>query len=411
MQKKHLIVIGVLALCLVLCISAGCTSTSSSGSNSSTNSEYVATVDILQIPAGSQINSLSLGQIDGMMTWQPNVSVAKVSGVGTVVSYSQNLPRDDGGSWKEHTCCVFGANSKGIENKELATVLTGMMLLGNQYIADHPVESTKAVANWMYGTTPLSINGKSIAGEEVISNSLPTINFSTEITEKWLNSNYEFLETQRSLGAISNNLASTSKTDTAKLIYDFTSYEAAKKIIDNKGKFPTPTSGKIGIGYLLSDHDAPLFVLVKNWEYFKEKYNTYLKPKSDKDGAVNFAELYVNGEKVCDVDLVVANAGPELMTALQSNNIQYAIAGTPPYLSSIDIQTGLKILSPIMTEGSALVVNASAPVKNWDDFVKWAIQRSAEGNNLKIAIPQPNSIQDIQLQSAIKSAKIKYSTK
>lgn len=411
MQKKHLIVIAVLAVCLALIFSAGCTSNTSSGDSSSPATQatdYVATVNILEIPAGSQINSLSLGQIDGMMTWQPNVSVAKVSGLGKVASYSQDLPRNDGGSWEDHTCCVFGANSNGVENKDLATVLTGLMLLGNQYITDYPNKSAEAVANWMYGTTPLEYNGKTISGEDIIKDSLPTINFSTEITDEWLNSNAEFLEIQRSLGVISNNLKSTSKEETEKLVYDFTAYEAAKNVIDSNGKFPTPTSGEIGIGYLLSDHDSPLFVLLKNWEYFQKNYNTYLKPSSNSDGPVTSAELYVNGTKVCDVHLVQANGGPELMTSLQTNNIQYAIAGTPPYLSSIDIQPGLKILSPIMTEGSALVVSASAPVTNWDEFVAWAVKRSAEGNNLKIAIPQSNSIQDVQLKSALESAKIKY---
>ncbi len=99
------------------------------------------------------------------------------------------------------------------------------------------------------------------------------------------------------------------------------------------------------------------------------------------------------------------------MTMLQTNAIQYAIAGTPPFLSSIDTQPGLKILAPIMTEGSALVVAADAPANNWDEFVAWAKESSAAGKNLIIAIPQVKSIQDVQLKDALESAGLVYKVK
>lgn len=405
MEKKYLFVIAAMVVCAVAIFGAGCTTTGTGNQE-----DYVATVDVIQIGAGMQINSLSLGQIDGMINWQPNVSAATVSGIGKVVSYSQNLPRSDNGTWAEHTCCVFGANKTGVENKDLATVLTYLMLVANKYITDDPANAAKYVADWMYGDTPLEYGGMTLTGVQILTDSLPTIKFNTEASENWLSSNYEFLEIQRSLGAISGNLKSTSKEDTEKIIYNFTAYNTAKSIVNGTATLPTPVSDGISIGYLLSDHDAPLFVLVKNWEYFRDNCNAYLKPESTASGLVEKAELYVNGKKICNVSFEKAEGGPALMTLLQSDKLQYAVAGTPPYLSSIDIQTGLKILSPIMTEGSALVVSANAPANNWEEFVNWAIKRSAEGKNVTIAIPQKNSIQDVQLKSALESAKIKYQT-
>ena len=406
MEKKYLFVIAALVVCAAAIFAAGCTSTGTDG-----NDDYVATVDVIEISAGMQINSLSLGQIDGMINWQPNVSAATVSGLGKVISYSQNLPRPDNGTWAEHTCCVFGANKTGVENKDLAAVLTYLMLAANDYITENTADAAEYVADWMYGDTELEYGGKKLTGVEILSDSLPTIKFSTEVTETWLSSNYEFLEIQRSLGNISGNLKSTSREETEAIIYDFTAYNTAEDILSGKASLPTPTSGAINIGYLLSDHDSPLFVLVKNWEYFRDNYNAYLKPMTTDSGLVEKAELYVNGKKICNVNFEKADGGPALMTLLQSNKLQYAIAGTPPYLSSIDIQTGLKILSPIMTEGSALVVSADAPADNWDEFVLWAIERSAEGKNVTIAIPQINSIQDVQLKSALTSAMIQYQIK
>ncbi len=399
MQKKYFLpLLGVLVI-LAIVFSAGCT-----GSNTSGN----PVVEVVEVSAAQQINSLALNQIDGMINWQPNIAAATVSGIGKVVSYSQDLPRSDAGTWAEHTCCVFGGNEAGLKNADLATVLTGLMLLGNNYITKHPNEVGAAVANWMYGTTDPTYGTKTVSAIEIIKASLPTIKFSTALTDSWKNSNYEFVGIQRDLGTLVNNLKSTSREETESIIYDFEPYYAAKKTIDEKGKFPVPTSGTVKIGYLLCDHDSPLFVLLKNWEYFKDNYNAYLKPVSGKDGAIDNAELYVDDKKICDVKIIQGSGGPNLMTLLQTNEIQYAIAGTPPFLSSIDTLKGLKIISPIMTEGSALVVGAGAKASTWNEFVAWAKERNAAGKNLVIAVPQFNSIQDVQLKSALESAGLQY---
>ncbi|HJJ36552.1 MAG TPA: ABC transporter substrate-binding protein [Methanocorpusculum sp.] len=401
MQKKSLLVLlGILVLFAAI-ISAGCTST---------DPEHPI-VEIVEITSAQQINSLALGQIDGMINWQPNVAATELAGIGTVISYSQDLPRPDNKTWEDHTCCVFGCNEDGLENTDMATVLTGLMLLGNAYVNEYPNESAESVSNWMYGTTDPTFGTETLEGIDIITKSLPTINFKTDITEKWLDSNYEFIEIQRDLNIIMDNLASLPRNETEELIYDFGPYAAAKKIIDENGKFPEPVSETIKIGYLLSDHDAPLFVLLKNWEYFANKYNTYLKPTKEKDGAISKAELYVNGKKICDVELIQGSGGQNLMTVMQTNEIQYAIAGSSPYFTSIDIQPDLKILSPIMTEGSALMVDINAPATTWDEFVQWALQRNAEGNPLLIATPQFNSIQDVQLRYALESAGITYQKK
>lgn len=403
MQKKMLLsALSILAIFAII-LSAGCTG------NSNTSNE--PTVEVVEISAAQQVNSLDLKQIDGMINWQPNIASGMVTGIGKLICYSPDLPRSDNNTWKEHTCCVFGANEAGLANKELATTLTGLMLLGNQYINTHLNESVDAVSNWMFGKENLTFGSHSASPTDIIKTSLPSIKFSTNISQKWKDSNYEFVEIERNLDILKNNLKSTSREDTEALIYNHEPYDAAKKIIDENGKFPEPTANKIKIGHLLSDHDAPLYVLLKDWKYFKDHYNAYLKPVQEKNGEIENAELYVNDKKICDVQLVQGSGGPNLMTLLQTNEIQYAIAGTPPYLSSIDVKTGLKILSPIMTEGSGFLVRNDAPANNWNDFVNWVKERSASGKNIIVAVPQFNSIQDIQLKEALKASGIKYQIK
>ena len=102
------------------------------------------------------------------------------------------------------------------------------------------------------------------------------------------------------------------------------------------------------------------------------------------------------------------------MTLLQQNQIQYAVAGTPPFVSAIDKASSavdIKILAPIMMNGSGLLVADDAPVDDWDSFVAWIKERSAEGKPVVIADPQLGSIQDVQLKEALDSAGIGYSTK
>ncbi|HJJ41808.1 MAG TPA: ABC transporter substrate-binding protein, partial [Methanocorpusculum sp.] len=215
-------------------------------------------------------------------------------------------------------------------------------------------------------------------------------------------------------GLISSKLNSTTDDETKELIFDFESYNAAKEQIKS-GKFVTPNPvKKIRIGYLSSDHDAALFVLVKEWKYFKEHYNSYIKPTNELKPKLGGGELYINGEKIADVEFVEGTAGPNLMILMQQNAIQYAIAGAPPYLSAIDKSSGnvvLKILCPIQTEGSGLIASINSPASDWDSFVNWIKERSASGKNVVIAVPQLGSIQDMQIKAALKSAGINYDIK
>ena len=66
----------------------------------------------------------------------------------------------------------------------------------------------------------------------------------------------------------------------------------------------------------------------------------------------------MNGQKVAEVRLIAANAGPELMQLAATNNAQMTFAGVPPAMAAIDKGTPIKVLHPINNEGSGLVATA-----------------------------------------------------
>ena len=402
MQKKHFILAAAL-LCLAVVFSAGCVDNGGSGEK----------VEILYAGVGNMPQLLESGAVDAAIAWQPFVAVMEEGQIGKVISYSEDLP--PAGKWEGHTCCVFGANSYALANPEIAADMTALMILGNEYITANPEKSAVLIADWLFANQDLTYGGVTVNSVDVMEASIPTIKFSGEVTDAWIESNEDFVQSQRDLGLVTGKLANTNSEETKGLLFDFGPYEAAQGIVES-GKFLEPSTSvkEISVGYLASDHDGPLFVLLKDWKFFKDNYNTYLKPVTEKVGKIDKAELYINGKKVCDVKLIEGSAGPQLMTLLQQNQIQYAVAGTPPFVSAVDKSTSavdIKILSPIMMNGSGLVVSDEAPADDWNSFIAWVKERSAEGKPVVIADPQLGSIQDVQLKAALDSAGIGYTTK
>ena len=393
MIKRLIIALAVMLTALLI---AGCITPSPSGENS---------VSVIYTKGtGPMPTLLATDQIDGYIAWQPFVEVAPLAGIGKVLVYSGDLP--PAGRWKNHPCCVFTARQDAIDNTpELTNALTAAFVLSTQYISEHPNESAEIVADWLAGKGNFTYGNITVSSVDVLQRAFPTVKFVNEPTDEWKNDTLEFVYAQRELGVLTGALVNTTDAESLRLLFDTRPYESAQVMIQS-GQITTPLtqSKPISVGYLLSDHDAALFVAVKNWKYFQDNYGIALKPRDLTASRPDIADLIVNGVTVAEVRLVPADAGPQLMQLASTDTIQYALVGNPPTIAAIDKGTPVKIIMALNNEGSGIVIAEDAPANDWDSFVTWAEVRSAGGQRVKIAAPGKGSIQDVLLRYALEES-------
>ena len=393
MIKRLIIALAVMLTALLI---AGCITPSPSGENS---------VSVIYTKGtGPMPTLLATDQIDGYIAWQPFVEVAPLAGIGKVLVYSGDLP--PAGRWKNHPCCVFTARQDAIDNTpELTNALTAAFVLSTQYISEHPNESAEIVADWLAGKGNFTYGNITVSSVDVLQRAFPTVKFVNEPTDEWKNDTLEFVYAQRELGVLTGALVNTTDAESLRLLFDTRPYESAQVMIQS-GQITTPLtqSKPISVGYLLSDHDAALFVAVKNWKYFQDNYGIALKPRDLTASRPDIADLIVNGVTVAEVRLVPADAGPQLMQLASTDTIQYALVGNPPTIAAIDKGTPVKIIMALNNEGSGIVIAEDAPANDWESFVSWAETRSAGGQPVKIAAPGKGSIQDVLLRYALEES-------
>jgi sulfonate transport system substrate-binding protein len=391
MNGVRLLLIWCLA---VLLIAAGCTTP-----------KATYDVGILYTKGtGPMPTLLATKQIDGYIAWQPFVEVAPVAKIGKVITYSGDLPPDD--RWKNHPCCVLTARTDFMNsNPGFVDAMGAATVLATRYIADHPSESAEIVADWLAGKGNFTYGNVTVSSVEVLDRAFPTVKFVNEPSEQWMAGQVEFVYALRELGTISGTLKNTTDDQTKAILFDTGPYTRATAMIDS-GTIAAPPAeaNPIGVGYLLSDHHASLFVAVKKWQYFNDTYGIALKPQDPKATKPDLVDLMVQGKKVATLKLIPADAGPQLMQLAATKAIQMAYVGNPPAISAIDQGTPLKILMALNNEGSGVVVVTSSPATDWDSFVQWAKEQSAAGRPITMAAPGKGSIQDVMLRYALEES-------
>jgi ABC-type nitrate/sulfonate/bicarbonate transport system substrate-binding protein len=347
---------------------------------------------------------LATKQIDGYIAWQPFVEVAPVAHIGKVITYSGDLPPDD--RWKNHPCCVLAARTDLMgRNPALVNDLGAVTILATRYITDHPTESADIVADWLAGRGNFTYGNVTVSSVEVLNRAFPTVKFVNEPTTQWMDGQIEFVYALRELGALTGSLANSSDTESKAILFDTGPYNQAMAMIDAKSfAIPETEDKPIGVGYLLSDHDASLFVAVKKWQYFNDTYGIALKPQNPAATRPDLVDLLVKGQKVATLKLIPGDAGPQLMQLAATDTVQFAYVGNPPAISAIDKGNPAKILMALNTEGSGVVVVTDSPATDWDSFVVWAKERSAAGKPIRMAAPGKGSIQDVMLRYALEES-------
>jgi sulfonate transport system substrate-binding protein len=390
----------------VLLITAGCTQPV--GTPGPTTSQ--TSVGILYSKGvGPMPMLLATKQIDGYIAWQPFVSIASESGIGKVVVYSGELP--PAGSNINHPCCIlFARDDLLAQNPDLVTAMSALTQASSKYINSHPAEAAEIEADFLVGKGNFTYGNVTVSSIDVLNDAFPTVRYTNDPSPEWIEGTRKFVATEIELGYITGKLVNATPDELDAALFAFGPYENAKQqLADGHVKTPPKASKPITIGYLNGDmHSAALHIALKKWQYFNDTYGVTLKPRDLTQARPEVADLIVNGVPVAEIRLVGGDAGPQVMQMASTDIVQMGYVGVPPTVAAIDKGTPVKIIHPVNTEGSGLVVDVNAPVSDWNTFVSWAQTRSAAGKPLKIAAPGKGSIQDVMLQYALKDSNITF---
>lgn len=166
------------------------------------------------------------------------------------------------------------------------------------------------------------------------------------------------------------------------------------KTSDQAKEIPT-----LNISYIFTNHQTPFVVAMHQGEKFKDK-GTYLKEVVPKEKY----ELYSDGARVCKLNVITAKSGSETATLFAQGHVDVGLASVTAIMSAIDSGTPMKILSPIQTEGMALIFPQGSKVKDWNAFLKY-VKDSKQP--VKIGYHSPTSAPKIVFEAALFDAGLK----
>jgi hypothetical protein len=156
----------------------------------------------------------------------------------------------------------------------------------------------------------------------------------------------------------------------------------------------------LDIGYIpSSDNYAPVYVMVKDSQYFCDRYGFCLVPDNPSLSRPVECTLFVNGTPAAHINLIMGQSGGGIMTTIGQNAIDGAYVGSFPAELQIALGNPSLIIQSINTGGSGLVVAHGSALQDWDDFVGWVKSRSAAGDPVVIATVQ-SSIQEDMVREA-----------
>jgi len=352
------------AACILVLIGgvvlSGCIQPTSIAGDQGINSS--PTVLLLYSTAGSMPQLLNTDKIDGFFVWQPYVAMAQQGGMGKAIAYSEELPLDD--TWSDTPCCVLVMSESFLEERpEIAAMVSSLTAAGIRYAVEKPDMAEEIAGRWIFGTDKILIAGTYLDPCAIERESFPTLHFTA------------------------GNASTDAGTGDREFSYN-----------DEAAGEGVPV---VRIGYLSTDHAAPLFALARDPEYFQDSCNLSLVPVDSGEPRPNLCALVAGGATVAHVELVAGQSGGGLMTQMGQHVIDAAFVGLTPATQQIGYGNPARIVMPLHTGGSALVVDDSAPCGNWTEFTGWARERSKAGRPLIIATVQ-SSIQEAMIRAALK---------
>ncbi|MBU0729209.1 MAG: ABC transporter substrate-binding protein, partial [Proteobacteria bacterium] len=113
--------------------------------------------------------------------------------------------------------------------------------------------------------------------------------------------------------------------------------------------------------------------------------------------------LVKNGTPIARLSLDSSTGGKQLIRKLTEDQFDMAFGGVPSMISYIDQGKYIKILAPVMTEGSGLVLGKNNPVNSWEEFKNYVRNSNTP---IRIGYKIDVSVQNLIFESALKESGI-----
>jgi NitT/TauT family transport system substrate-binding protein len=342
-------------------------------------------VYLLYTSSGSMVQLLNAGQIDAFIVWEPVVSTATLPGTAKMIATPEWMPPP--GEWGDTACCVLVLREDMItKSPDAAALLSALTTAAVERVNENQSLAENITANWVFGTKPLLTATGTLNPVSVEQQAFTNINFTSSAVPP-------------GIGGIEVPGEETSPT-TPKM--NPAVVERGKQFLNGTLPLPeTDTPVQVNLGYLASsDHTAPLYVMVKDSDYFRDRYGFCLAPNNPSEARPEHCTLYVNGQPFANVNLIPGQSGGGIMTTIGQGALDGAYIGTVPAELQIGLGNPSTMVQSINSGGTGLVVNSQAPCDDWNSFTEWADLRSANGRPLVIATVQ-SSIQESIIRSAL----------
>lgn len=344
-------------------------------------------VSLLYASAGTMPQLLNTGQIDAFLIWEPVVANAELSGIGKRIAVPADLPPP--GKWDNAAINVLVLRKNIIRDEpEAVALLSALTTAAIERTEEEPALAENITAAWVFGNKPILTPVGSLQPLDVERNSFANMVFTADT----ILPESDIVESAVKAQGMVYDPASMADPSVA---------EAGGMFL-NGSCIPQPGGNLplLQIGYIPStDNYAPLYVMVKDAQYFCDRYGFCLVPDDPAETRPVACTLMVNGTKKVKVRLVPGQSGGGILTSIGQNALDGAYVGSVPAMLQIGLGNPSSVIQSINTGGSGLVVAPSAPCTDWPGFVRWAEDRSAAGRPLVIATVQ-SSIQEDMVREA-----------
>jgi NitT/TauT family transport system substrate-binding protein len=352
--------------------------------------EPTSSVSLLYASSGSLPQLLNTGQIDAALIWEPVVANAELSGIGKRIAVPSDIPPP--GKWENAAINVLVLRKDVVQtNPEIVALLSALTTAAiDRTNGDIPL-AENITAAWVFGRNPILTPQGTLDPLDVERRSFQNMVFTAGADPPWFPIVQYAIESMYGENATYDPMAWVDPAVAARGA-QFLNGSAVPQIGTD---IPT-----LDIGYIpSSDNYAPVYVMVKDSQYFCDRYGFCLVPDDPTLSRPVRCTLFVNGTLAAHVNLQMGQSGGGIMTTIGQKALDGAYVGSFPTELQIALGNPCVMVQSINTGGSGLIVANGSALRDWSDFVAWARARSAAGRPVVIATVQ-SSIQEDMVREA-----------